>query len=81
MKFSQFCDMVENTEQEQQFLQFLKKDETRKALKQVSATPILGKGKLFTAIGALANAESIASFRQSGHYRHIMNWNINLNYQ
>lgn len=82
MKFSKFCDMVENTEQEQQFMQLLKKDEDelRKALKKAAAMRIPVVAKLLAAICALIDAENVAAFRQSKHYRYIMNWDIDVNY-
>ena len=74
MKFSQFCDTVENTEQEQQLLQFLKESEMKKVeqiLAKMIGFPVIGNP--CAAIVALINAESIAAFRQSRHYRHLMN--------
>ena len=78
MRFSQFCDMAENTEQEQQFFQFLKQDFVQDPMREHSAKlkciPIIGK--VLTAIFALAKSENIAEFRQSRHYRHLMNWDV-----
>ena len=77
MRFSQFCDIAENTEQEQQLFQFLKEEalsplaEHSTKLKRI---PIIGK--VLTAILVLAKSESIAEFRQSKHYRHLMNWDV-----
>ena len=82
MRFSQFCDTIENTEQEQKLFQFLKQDFVAPPLKEHSAKlkriPILGK--LLTAFIALADSESIAEFRQSKHYKHIMNWDVKFDF-
>jgi len=78
MKFSEFCDTIENTEQEQQFLQFLKEDadfnEVKENLEKVKKIPVLGK--ICKAMVALVDSESIAEFRESEYYPQFMDWNI-----
>ena len=81
MRFSQFCDQVENTEQEQQLLQFFQQDdmkETESVFSRMSRIPIIGK--LFAAVVALGSYESIADFRQSEHYRNIKDWNFTIDF-
>ena len=82
MRFSQFCDMAENTEQEQQLLQFLKQDDmeqVEKVFAKMTRVPIIGK--LFAAVIALGNYDSIAAFKQSEHYHNIKNWNFAVNFE
>ena len=81
MRFSQFCDLAENTEQEQQLLQFLKQDDMKqveKVFTKLTRVPIIGK--LLAAVIALGNYESIAAFKQSEHYQNIKNWNFSINF-
>ena len=81
MRFSQFCDQAENTEQEQQLLQFLQQDDMKEAetaFTKLTRMPIIGK--LFAAIVALRNYDSIADFRQSEHYRDIKDWNFSIDF-
>jgi len=81
MKFSQFCDEAENTEQEQQLLQFFKQEGMEQAeqiFAKMSRIPVIGK--IFTALTALSSYESIAAFRQSIHYRNLMNWNFKVDF-
>jgi membrane protein insertase Oxa1/YidC/SpoIIIJ len=78
MKFSDYCDIIENTEEEQQMFQYMKQDEDIKSLKE--ALPKIKRipffGKLFTALVAMEEYESIAEFKESEHYKHLMNWSI-----
>jgi len=81
LRFSQFCDLAENTEQEQQLLQFLKQDDMKqveKVFTKLTRVPIIGK--LLAAVIALGNYESIAAFKQSEHYQNIKNWNFSINF-
>ena len=81
MRFSQFCDIAENTEQEQQLLKFLKQDKMKQAEKvftKLTRVPIFGS--LFAALIALGNYESIAAYKQSEHYRHIKDWNFKIDF-
>ena len=81
MKFSEFCDMAENTEQEQQLFELLEKDGIKMLddkLPKLQRIPILGK--TITAIVALAKCKNIAEFRQSKEYRNLMNWNFDINF-
>jgi len=81
MKFSQFCDIAENTEQEQQLLQMLKKDdmkEFKKIMAKMRRIPVIGK--LFAAILALSKSENIAEFRQTEHYPNIKNWDFKVDF-
>ena len=81
MKFSQLCDQVENTGQEQQLLQIFKQDDMKKVENifiKLTRVPIVGK--LFSAIIALGDYESIASFKQSEHYNNIKDWNFEVDF-
>jgi len=79
MKFSEYCDMVENTEQEQQLFEFMRNDsnmqEAWTVMEKMQTMPVIGK--IITALGELGDAESIAAFRQTEHYPHIMNFEFN----
>ena len=82
MRFSKYCDMVENTEQEQQLLQFLKEDEmqtAKQALAKIVRFPFVGK--LCAALVALIDTDSLAEFRQSSHYHSIKDFNIDFDYE
>jgi hypothetical protein len=37
-------------------------------------------GKLFAAVIAMGDYESIAAFKQSEHYNHIKDWNFSINF-
>ena len=81
MKFSQLCDRAENTEQEQQLLQFFKYDDMKEVeniFKKMTRVPIIGK--LFSAVVALGEYESISSFKQSEHYKNIKDWNFEIDF-
>ena len=81
MTFSQFCDAAENTEQEQQLFQMLKKDELkvfRDMMAKMRRMPITGK--IFAALLALCACDSIAAFRQSEHYQHIKDYNFKVDF-
>ena len=75
MTFEQFCNMAENTEQEQQLFDFLnsdKMDSFDQAMVKLKYVPVIGK--LMTAIAVLTDAESLAEFRQTENSQHIKNW-------
>ena len=83
MKFSEFCDMAENTEKEAQLFQYFKDSEffnesgevtLKGAAAKLKSIPLLGK--ILAAVIALAESESIAEFRQTEHYGYIKNWNL-----
>ena len=77
MKFSEFCYMTENTEHEQQFLEYMKQDDMKEfneISKKMGRVPVIGK--VFAALTALTEVESLAEFRQTSHYENIMNWNF-----
>ena len=81
MRFSQVCDLVENTEQEQQLLQFFKQDDmgpVETVFAKMSNVPIIGK--LFAALIALSNYDSIASLKQSEYYQNLKNWNFDIDF-
>jgi len=81
MKFSQLCDTVENTEQEQQLLQFLKQDDMQEAEKvfaKMARAPFMGK--LFASLIALSDYESIAAYRQSEYYDNIKDWDFKIDF-
>jgi len=82
MKFSQFCEMAENTEQERQLLQFLKEEEMTQVaeiMAKMARVPVVGNA--CAAIVALINCDSIAEFRQSAHYKHLMNFNFTFDFE
>ena len=78
MKFSEFCDSIENTEQEQQFLQYLKDDDgfgqAKQHLEKAKKIPVVGK--VCMALVALSDFDSIAEFKASEYYPQIMDWDI-----
>jgi hypothetical protein len=81
MEFAQFCDMVENTEQEQQLFQLFKENEEEMSQLENSKLkyiPVIGK--VCTALTELSKSESIASFKKSEYYPYIMNWDIKVDY-
>ena len=78
MTFSEFCAMAENTELEQQLFEQLKTDKDMSELKEVLSKlkhiPVVGK--TLEALAMLGDYESIADFKQTEYYPHIMNWNF-----
>ena len=78
MKFSDYCDMIENTQQEQELFEFMRSNESMQeaweVMEKMQNVPVLGK--VIAALGKLPEYESIAAFRESEHYPHLMNWNI-----
>ena len=81
MRFSQLCDRAENTGQEQQLLQIFKQEELKKAenvFVKLTRIPIIGK--LFSAVIALGDYESITSFKQSEYYNNIKDWNFDIDF-
>jgi len=73
--------MSENTEQEQQLLQFLKQDDMKEAeqvFAKMAGLPVVGK--LFAALVALGDYESIAAFRRSEHYHNLKDWNFAIDF-
>ena len=82
MKFSELCDMAENTEQEQQLLQYFRQDgmeDVEQVFAKLARIPILGK--IFTALIAMGDCESIAQFRRTRHYRSLMNWDFDIDFE
>ncbi|MCL2284786.1 MAG: hypothetical protein FWC32_00305 [Firmicutes bacterium] len=78
MKFSEYCNMVEGSEQEQQLLTFLKQDKMQGIIQdsvKAKRVPIIGK--VVTAVEVLAGSESIFAFKNSAHYKYLMNWELN----
>jgi len=81
MRFSQVCDLAENTEQEQQLLQFFKQDDmgpVESVFAKMSSFPIIGK--IFAALIALGNYDSIAAYKQSEYYQNLKNWNFDIDF-
>jgi len=81
MRFSEYCETVENTEQEQQLLQFMKQDKMKdaeKVFEKLSRIPVVGK--LFSAVIALGDYESIEAYKQSEHYDNIKDWRFTIDY-
>jgi len=82
MRFSQFCETAENTEQEQQLLQFMNQDKMKqaeKAFTKLTRVPIVGN--LFAALLAMGNYDSIAEYKQSEHYDHIKDWEFKIDFE
>ena len=79
MKFSEYCDMVENTENDQQLIQYFREmeemDTIKNALLKAQRIPVVGKACV--AIVALTEAESLAAFKETEHYQLIKDWNFN----
>ena len=72
MKFSDYLDSVENTDDEQ-----LLKEQICKIKEDVQpALQIPVVGKVLTAALVLGESESIEAFRQTEHYEYIKDWNI-----
>ena len=72
MLLTEYLDTIENTEQEQLFLQKL--SEIKNDLAQAAKVPFVGK--MLRALVALGEVESIEEFRQSGHYENIKGFDI-----
>jgi len=72
MKFADYLDLVENTEDEQLLLK--NAAEIRDDIAKVTWIPIVGK--ILTALIVLGECENIAEFRQSEQYDVIKDWNI-----
>ena len=83
MKFSLFCDFAEGTDHEQRMFELLRQEHVADAFSQMPAKlmyiPVLGK--VLAAVVALAEAESITAFRQTHHYKHIMNWDVTFDFE
>ena len=85
MKFSEFCDMTENTEQEQKFLQFVHEEykDVKEAVTDENAAKAIKRipfvGKLVFAMAALADCQSLADFRQTEYYADMMDCDIEYN--
>ena len=78
MKFSDYCDMIENTEKEQELFDFMNTDQSMQeawdVLEKMQDVPVLGK--IITALGELAECNSIAAFKETEHYAVLANWNL-----
>jgi len=75
MLFTDYLDSVANTEDEARFFEELAK--LTADFKEVTQVPVVGK--LFAAIVALSDCESIDEFKESGHYQDIEGWDISIN--
>ncbi|MCL2397179.1 MAG: hypothetical protein FWC93_03845 [Defluviitaleaceae bacterium] len=74
MLLTEYLDSIENTEQEQMFLQKLAEPELKDAFGQLVNVPFVGK--LFLALVTLGDSENIEDFRHSGHYDGIRHYSI-----
>jgi len=74
MKFSDYLDSIENTEQEQQLKEqiLIIRDDVKPAMNM----PIIGK--LLCSLVALGESETIEEFKYSGHYDNIKDWDIHV---
>ncbi|MCL2665271.1 MAG: hypothetical protein FWE82_06635 [Defluviitaleaceae bacterium] len=82
MTFSQYCDAVENTEQEEKLLQFFEQDkmkQVKKAFLKMARIPIAGK--IFAAVSAMDKCESIAAFKRTEHYANIKDMNFAVDFE
>jgi len=73
MIVSEYLDSIQGTEKEQQLfkgLEILNKEDVTKALE----IPIVGK--MLRSAVALANAESIAAYKETEYYEQIKDWGI-----
>jgi len=52
--------------------------QVEKVFSKLTRLPIIGK--LLAAVVALGNYDSIAAFKQSGHYQHLKNWNFAIDF-
>lgn len=75
MLLTDYLDSIENTEQEQKFLQEI--SELKEPFEQASKVPVVGK--LMKALVALGDSESIEEFKQSAHYAGIKGYDITFN--
>ena len=83
MKFSQFCDMTENTANEQRFFQLMQEKEDLQAFVQIAQSeykniPLVGKFSV--ALAELVDCGSIAEFRHSEHYDYIKDWEFKFDF-
>ena len=74
MKFSDYMDSVENTEQEDLLRQKLQ--DVKEFMEKIPNIPIIGK--MLKALVAYGDSDGIEEFRQSAHYDNIKDWNISV---
>ena len=72
MLLTEYLNSIENTEQDQLFLQKL--SEIKNDIGQAAKMPFIGK--LIRALMAMGDSESIKEFKQSEHYENIAGFNI-----
>ena len=72
MKLSKYLDSIQNTENEELFLQKL--SDINKDLVKATGVPFIGK-KIHSVI-TLGNAKSIGDFKQTHHFEVIKDWSI-----
>jgi len=81
MKFSEYCDMVQNTDKEFELIQFLNDNdgihELRKVLPKLKRIPVVGKA--IEALMVLADYESLEEFKQTEHYANVANMGFSFN--
>jgi len=75
MLLTQYLDSIANTQDEARFLQELEK--IKGPFSQMSQVPLVGK--MFTALAALGECESIEGFKESCHYGSLEGWDIYVN--
>jgi len=72
MLLTDYLESIENTEQEQLFLEKL--SEIKDDLAHAASVPVVGK--LIQALIAMGESECIWDFKQTEHYENIMGFNI-----
>jgi len=74
MVISKYLDSIEGTEDEQKFKEAIAKLSETEEITVLLDKP--GIGPFFKSIFAIAEADSIADFKQSEHYANIKDWSI-----
>ena len=74
MVISKYLTSIEDTEKEAMLIGGMGKLTEEEEIIQLMDKPVVGK--IFTALAVLGNSESIADFRQTGHYENIKDWSI-----
>ena len=75
MLLTEFLDSAQNTEQEARLFEVL--IPIKNEIAKLTGVPVVGK--LFSALVALCDLESIEAFKQSEHYQNIKGWDVSAN--
>ncbi|MCL2189713.1 MAG: hypothetical protein FWC16_12315 [Defluviitaleaceae bacterium] len=81
MLFSTYMEFLEGTDREEEFFASLAelKDGFAEASAHVDLTTLPFVGRMFAGLLSLAEAESIAAFKQTSHYEYFKDWNVKVN--